>query len=366
METKVKVGLIGTGMISKVYLKGLRAFEIVDVVACSDIDLERARAVAAEFGIPNACSVAELLADPEIQLVINLTIPKVHAQVSLDVIAAGKHVYTEKPFATTLADGQRILAAARERNLLVGCSPETILGGAHQMCRKLIDEGAIGTPLAAFMCFAHFARGGAPERDFMFQVGAGPMFDMGPYYLTALVNMLGPVKRVTGSTSLPQPIRVVQDGPYKGREIAVETPTHITGAMEFASGPIATVVTSFDIHREHSLPRLEIYGSEGILSVPDPNMHGGVIRLRRPGEEWREVPHNEDNNYTRGFGVADMAYAITYHRPVRASGEIGCHVLETMLAFERSSLEGRHIAIESRPERPEPVPAGLPKGKFDE
>jgi predicted dehydrogenase len=366
VETKVKVGLIGTGMISKAYLRGARAFEILDIVACSDIDLERAKAVATEWNIPRVCSVAELLADPEIQLVINLTIPKVHAQVSLDVIAAGKHVYSEKPFATTLADGQHMLAAARERNVLVGCAPETFLGGAHQTCRRLIDDGAIGRPLAAFMSFARFARGGAPERDFMFQVGAGPMLDMGPYYLTALVNMLGPIKRVTGSVSLSSPVHVVRDGPYQGREIAVETPTHLTGALDFASGPTATVITSFDIHREHNLPLLEIYGSEGILAVPDPNYHGGTIRLRRPGDkEWSEVPHNEEEGFTRGFGVADLASAIIHQRPVRASGELAYHVLETMLAFERSSREERHIALESQPGRPDPIPANLPKGQFD-
>jgi predicted dehydrogenase len=357
MATKVKVGLIGTGMISKAYIKGCRDFDIVDIVACSDIDLDRARTVAAEWGIPRVYPVAALLADPEIQLVINLTIPKAHAQVSLDIIAAGKHVYSEKPFATTLEDGQRILTAASEQGVLVGCAPETFLGGAHQMCRKLIDDGAIGEPLSAFMCYAIYPPGGAPERDFMFQVGAGPMLDMGPYYFSALVNMLGPIKRVSGSTRLSATTRTVQHGPYKGRKIAIETPTHLTGTMDFTNGPTATVITSYDIHRGHSMPELgmEIYGTEGILSVPDPNMHGGIVRLRRPASEWQEV-YRENDLFMRGYGIADMAYAIANRRPVRASGELAYHVLETMLAFERSSNEGRHIEIESQPERPTPVP----------
>ncbi|GLV61118.1 dehydrogenase [Dictyobacter sp. S3.2.2.5] len=358
MATKVKVGIIGTGMISRVYINGCRKFDILEIVACADIDMERARAAAQQWNIPTACTVEELLADPEIQIVINLTIPKVHAQVSLAAIAAGKSVFCEKPFAVTLEEGQRVLEAAQAKGVLLGNAPDTFLGESHQLCRKLIDEGEIGTPIAAFACFAMHAEGGGPNRDFMFQRGAGPLLDMGPYYLTDLINMLGPVQRVTGTVRTPFTEHIVQRGEHQGRRIAVETPTHITGVFDFAGGATGTLVFSYHMHRGHSLPRLEIYGTEGTISVPDPNLHGGLVRMSRGGEDWQDLPQPWSNDFTRGIGVADMAYALLEKRPNRASAELAYHVLETMLAFEQASLNGTHVQIASQPERPAPVLAG--------
>jgi predicted dehydrogenase len=358
MATKVKVGIIGTGIISKAYINGCRKFDILEIAACSDIDMERARAVAQQWNISKVCTVEELLTDPEIQIVINLTIPKVHAQVSLAAILADKSVFTEKPFAVTLEEGQRVLEAARSKGVLLGNAPDTFLGEAHQLCRRLIDEGEIGAPIAAFACFAIHAEGGAPNRDFMYQRGAGPLLDMGPYYLTDLVNMLGSVQRVTGTARTPFAERVVQRGEHQGRRIAVETPTHITGVFDFACGATGTLIFSYDIHRGHSLPRLEIYGAEGTLSVPDPNYHGGLVRISKGGDDWQELPQPYSNEFTRGIGVADMAYALLHKQSNKASGELAYHVLETMLAFEQASLSGAHVQIASQPERPAPLLAG--------
>jgi predicted dehydrogenase len=354
MATKVKVGIIGTGIISKAYINGCRKFDLLEIAACSDIDMERAHAIAEQWNIPKVCTVEQLLADPDIQIVLNLTIPKAHAQVSLAAIAAGKSVYTEKPFAVTLEEGQHVLEAAQAKGVLLGNAPDTFLGESHQLCRNLIDEGEIGTPIAAFACFAIHAWGGAPNRDFMFQQGAGPLFDMGPYYLTDLVNMLGPIQRVTGTVHTPFSERVVQRGEHRGRHIAVETPTHITGVFDFACGATGTLIFSYDIHRGHNLPLLEIYGTEGTLSVPDPNYNGGTIRISKEGNDWQELSPPSSNEFTRGIGVADMAYALLYKRPNRASGALAYHILETMLAFEQASLSGTHIQIASQPERPAP------------
>lgn len=360
MATRVKVGIIGTGMISKAYIQGCRKFDtILDLVACADIDMERAREAAAQWNIPKVCTVEELLVDPEIQIVINLTIPKAHAQVSLAAIEAGKSVYTEKPFAVTLEDGQRVLKAAQARGVLLANAPDTFLGEAHQLCRKLVDEGAIGKPVGAFACFAIRADGGAPNRDFMFQRGAGPLLDMGPYYLTALINLLGPVKRVTGSVSTTFTERIVTRGEHQGRRIPVETPTHISGIFDFANGATGTLIFSYDMLRGHNLPRLEVYGTEGTLSVPDPNFNGGAVSILKPGAEWQELPQPYGNAFTRGIGVADLAYALINQREPRASGAIAYHVLETMLAFERASLNGTHVQIVSQAERPAALPDGV-------
>src|SRR5947209_5376523 len=365
MIKKVKIGLIGTGMVSKQYINGCRGFDILDLVACSDIDLERAKAVAQQWNIPKACPVEELLADPEIQIVINLTIPQAHAPVSLAVVEAGKHVYSEKPLAATLEDGKRLLVAARENGVLVGCAPDTFLGGGQQTCRKLIDDGAIGEPIAAVAFWADYIMSGPPGRDFTFQPGCGPMLDMGSYYVTALINLLGPVKRLTGSARKTFPERLVTEGEYKGRRIPIEVPTHVTGTVDFTAGPVGTIITSYDVYEGSELPKMEVYGTKGLLSAADPNVHGGMVRLRRPGYDWEEIPLMYSSKVGRGIGVADMAYAITYNRPHRANGELAYHTLEVMTAFERASISGRHIEMESQVNRPAPLPLGLAEGQLD-
>jgi predicted dehydrogenase len=364
--TKVKIGIIGTGNIFPAYVKGCRAFDILDIAACADIDRPKAEARAAEFDIPRVCAVEELLADPEIQVVVNLTIPRAHAEVSLAAIRAAKNVHSEKPLAVTRQQGGQIIAAAREKGVRVSCAPDTFLGGGNQTCRKLIDDGQIGEPAAAvaFMtCHGH--ESWHPNPDFYYQVGGGPMLDMGPYYLTALVNLLGPVKRVTGSTRITFPERVATSQFHYGRRIPVEVPTHVAGVLDFANGAVGTIITSFDIWAAN-LPRIEIYGSEGSLSVPDPNTFQGPVRVRQAGaSEWSEVPLTHSDDVGRGIGVADMAYAITYGRPHRVNGDMAYHVLDVMEAFEDASQSGKHVEIASRCSRPAPLPLELPKGKLD-
>lgn len=361
----VKVGIIGSGNISEQYLKASRTFPILDVVAIADLVRSRAEARAEAFGL-RAYSPEEMLADPEIEIVINLTIPAAHALVNLTIIEAGKHVYGEKPLAITRAEGQQTLAAARERGVLVGCAPDTFLGGGLQTCRKLIDDGWIGEPVAAtaFMT-SRGPEAWHPDPGFFYQVGAGPMFDMGPYYLTALVHLLGPVRRVTGATRRSFTERVATSEARYGERIPVATATHVAGLLDFESGPIATLVMSFDVWHS-TLPRIEIYGSEGTLNVPDPNIFPGPVRLRRGGaEEWSDIPLTHYAPTGRSIGVADLAYAVRSGRKPRASGELAYHVLDLMHAFEDASQSGRHVEVESRCERPAPLPLDLLPGQLD-
>lgn len=366
MAERVKVGVVGAGKIFPAYVAGCRNFPLLELVALADIDGERASQQAAEHGVPRALSVDALLADPEIQIVVNLTVPKVHAAVSLAAIAAGKHVYTEKPLAVTRADGQRIVQAAAERGVRVGSAPDTFLGGGQQTCRKLIDDGWIGEPVAAVA----FMMGRGPESwhpnpDFFYQAGGGPLLDMGPYYLTSLINLLGPVRRVAGSARASFPERVATSRQHFGRRLPVEVSTHVAALLDFAAGPVATLITSFDVWHA-SLPRIEVYGSEGTLSVPDPNIFGGMVRVRRAGAaEWSEMPLLFDDQVGRGIGVADLAYAIHSGRPHRASGELAYHVLDIMQAVEESSDGGQHVTLESSAARPAPLPMGLLRGEVD-
>jgi len=356
---KMKVGIIGCGNISAVYFKNCKTYRAIEVVACSDLDMERAKARAEEFGVPKACPVDELLADPEIDLVINLTIPAAHAEACLKALAAGKRVYVEKPLAVTREDGRQILRLAAEKGLRVGSAPDTFLGGGIQTCVKLIRDGWIGEPVAAaaFM----MSRGHEhwhPDPAFYYKAGGGPMFDMGPYYLTALVAMVGPIRRVTGMAKMTFPERTILSEPKRGQKIQVDVPTHVAGVIEFANGAIGTIITSFDIFGGSDLPRIEIYGSEGTLKVSDPNTFGGPVLYRRKGaKEWSEIPltHGFAEN-SRGVGVLDMALAIAENRPHRANGDLAYHVLEAMHGFHDASAQGRHYEMESACAVPEPMP----------
>jgi predicted dehydrogenase len=367
MGQKVTVGIIGCGNISGAYIKGCRQFEILEVAACADIDREKAERTAEAHAIPKAYPVADLLADPAVDMVLNLTIPAAHAEVSLAAIESGKHVYSEKPLALTTGEGRAILETAARRQLRVGCAPDTFLGGALQTCRKLIDDGWIGEPVAA----TAFMMGGGPESwhpnpAFFYQEGAGPLFDMGPYYLTALVHLLGPIARVTAAARISFPERVATSEARFGERIPVSVPTHVAGLLDFAAGPVGTLITSFDIKGGAQLPRIEIYGSQGSLSVPDPNYFGGPVRLRRAGgEEWQEIPLTHSADVSRGIGVADMAYGIAYGRAHRAGGELAFHVLEAMEALLAASAEGRHVTITSPCARPAALPMGLLAGRLD-
>jgi predicted dehydrogenase len=364
---RTKIGIIGCGNISGAYLKICPTFENLEVAAVADIVQERAVAQAAKFNVPKALSVEDLLADPEIRIVINLTIPAAHAEIALKALAAGKSVYNEKPLALTRDEGQEILRLAKARGLRVGCAPDTFLGGGLQTCRKLIDDGWIGTPVAATAIFmGHGPEAWHPDPDFFYQPGAGPLFDMGPYYLTALITLLGPVRRVSGSARITSPERIIGSEAKRGQIIKVNTPTHVAGVLDVAAGPVATLVTSFDVWG-HNLPPIEIYGTEGSLSVPDPNTFGGPVRVRRAGApEWSTVPltHGYTEN-SRGIGVADMANASQSGRPHRASGDQAYHVLDIMHALLETGQAGHHIELTSGVERPAPLPLGLREGTVD-
>jgi predicted dehydrogenase len=368
INRKVKVGFIGCGKISAIYLQNCKLFDLLDVVAVADLDLSAARARAEEFEIPVACSVDELLEHPEIEIIVNLTIPKAHADVCIKALHAGKHVYVEKPLAVTREEGQEILRVAEAKGLRVASAPETFLGAGIQTCRKAMEDGLIGEPVAAtaFM----LGRGHEhwhPNPEFYYEIGGGPMFDMGPYYLTALVNLIGPIRQVTGMTRITFPERTISSQPKAGKKISVETPTHVAGLMEFENGAIGSIITSFDVFGGHTLPRIEIYGTEGTLLVPDPNTFGGPVKLRRKDEtEWQELPltHQYDSN-ARGIGVADLAYAIRSGRPHRANGELAYHVLEAMHGFHDSSEQGRHYRMESTCAKPAMMPMDLPNYTLD-
>jgi len=367
MRKNLQVGVVGCGNISGIYLKNMaEVFDVLEVAAVTDIIPERALAAVEENGGFQALTTEEMLADDDIDIILNITPPKAHAEVALAAIKAQKSVYNEKPLAITREDGKKILAAAEEMGVRVGCAPDTFLGAGLQTCRKLIDDGWIGEPIAAtaFMT-GHGPEGWHPDPQFFYQVGGGPMFDMGPYYLTALVSLLGPVKRVTGSARVSFPERTITSQPHYGEVIKVEIPTHIAGVMDFESGAVATLVTSFDVWKSN-LPHIEIYGSDGSLSCPDPNTFGGPVRVMRAGSEWAEAPlsHVYGEN-SRGLGMADMATGILSGRAHRASGALAYHVLDLMHAFHDASESGAHIEVESTCPRPAPLPLGLRKGLLD-
>ena len=364
---KTGIGVLGCGNISKAYFTFLSKFPQVRVAACADLDPARARAQADAFGIPKACSPEELLSDPEIELVVNLTIPRAHAEVNLRILRAGKHAYVEKPFALDLPSGQEVLAEAARRNLRVGCAPDTVLGGGIQTCRKLIDDGVIGRPLAATAFMAgHGHESWHPDPEFYYDLGGGPMLDMGPYYLTALVQLLGPARRVGGATRAFFPERTITSEKKRGQKIPVKVPTHYAGFVEFHEGAVATVMMSFDVWSHH-LPRLEVHGELGSLAVPDPNRFDGEVLLYKPGPgaAWEPVAHTHCTETGRGLGVVDMAAAIRSGRPHRAHGTLAHHVLDVMLAFEDSSCRQRTVDLATTCERPPAMPPGLGPTEID-
>jgi predicted dehydrogenase len=315
------------------------------------------------------CPPEDLLADPEIDIVVNLTPPAAHAELTLQAVAAGKHCYSEKPLAPDLRAARRVLEAARAADVVVACAPDTFLGEALQTCRAAIDEGRIGTPVAAVACvsehgYEHFH----PNVDFFYRRGGGPLLDLGPYYVAALVNLFGPVGRVTGLARASFPERtVLVDGPRMGESIPVEVPTHVTGALQFETGVIATVLMSWDIWSTH-LPYIEVYGTAGSLAIPNPDEFGGTPQLRRAGAQelrqpppapgelpWEEVALVPGGGTARGVGVAEMVHALRAGRSPRASGELAYHVLETLIGLETSSERGCHVEVESRCARPRPL-----------
>jgi len=345
------IGIVGLGVISAQYLDTLVGADAVRIVAVADLDAAKARAVAERVPGCRALSVEELLTDPEVQTVLNLTIPAAHASVALAAVAAGKNVYGEKPLAATLAEALEVVSAAGDA--WVGGAPDTVLGTGVQTARAVIDAGEIGRPVSATATWvAPGHEAWHPHPDFYYREGGGPLFDMGPYYLTTLFHLLGPVVRVSGVSSRPRGERIIATGPRAGERIPVEIDTHVTGVLEHAGGAVSTVTFSFDAVATTAAP-LEVHGETGSLTVPDPNMFDGEVRLRRARADDGELiePRAGYRGAGRGIGVIDF---VAGHG--RASGDIALHVLEIMTALTRSAHEGRRIDLATTAERPPIVP----------
>jgi predicted dehydrogenase len=367
-DKQQRVGVIGCGNISGIYLKMSKTFKALHIEALADLDPQRAQQVAVEHQVERVTSVDEILSDPNIDIILNITPPGAHAEIALRALEAGKSVYNEKPLSIDLDDARKMLTLAQEKGLRVGCAPDTFLGASHQTCRRLIDDGAIGEPVAAtafMLCPGH--ESWHPDPEFYYQIGGGPLFDMGPYYLTALVNMLGSVKRVTGSTRISFAERTITSQPKHGSRITVETPTHLASVLDFENGAVVTLVTSFDVWAS-TVPAIEIYGSLGTLSVPDPNHFGGPVRLWRSSTRaWEDVPLVSGwAENSRSLGLADMAHALNSGRPHRASGDLAFHVLDIIHAVHKASKQGKHVDLISGVERPAALPLDLPHDRLED
>ncbi len=352
----LRVGVIGAGKISGQYTKTLLGIPYLPVTSVADLSPERAAEVAAQHPGARAESVQQLLAADDVDLVLNLTIPAVHGEIALAALAAGKHVYNEKPLALTVNEGRSVLAAAAGGGLRVGCAPDTVLGTGIQTARALVDAGRIGAPVAAtaFMTTPGHERW-HPDPEFLYRPGGGPLFDMGPYYLTSLVHLLGPVVSVTGVSSRPTDSREIGSGPRAGTRFDVEVDTHVAGILVHASGAVSTLMISFDVWAAR-LPRIEVYGSRGSVSVPDPNQFEGQVEVfTAETGAWEAVePSAGYRNGGRGIGIADLVQALS-GEPHRASGEVALHVLDVMQTLLQAAQEGRSRPITTVVDRPAPI-----------
>ncbi|MFL5925758.1 MAG: Gfo/Idh/MocA family protein [Gaiellaceae bacterium] len=346
--SELRVGVVGCGLIAARYVEDASAFPSWRPVACADLDADCAGAFAAEHGL-RAVPVDELVADPEIDLVLNLTPPNAHAQVVRAALAAGKHAYTEKPLAATVDEARELAAEARRRGLRLGCAPDTFLGSAYETGRRLIDDGAIGRPLGAA---ATMLVGGPdtwhPNAEMFYRVGGGPLLDIAPYYLTALVSLLGPIASVAAFTETPTTSRTLAAGPRAGQTIAVEVPTHAAAVLRLASGGLATLTVSFEARGQY-LSGLVVHGSEGSLVLPDANAFGGDVILRRGRTEEKVSYESRGAQETRGLGIEELAAALRADRPHRAGAELALHVLEAAEAATRSATDGRAVGVAPLP-----------------
>lgn len=359
---KVRIGIVGIGAISGIYLENITTrFTEMEIVGVCDLIPERAQKAVENYGIPRQyATMYDMFADPSVEIVLNLTRPYEHYEVSKAALLAGKHVYSEKPLAATLEEGKELVRLAEENGLMLGGAPDTFMGAGIQTCRKLIDDGYIGTPVGAagfMVCHGH--ESWHPDPDFYYQHGGGPLFDMGPYYITALINLLGGVSAVSGMAKASFPQRMITSEPHKGETITVRVPTHVAGLLQFGSGAVGTLFTTFDVHYWDSA-RLEVYGSEGTLIVPDPNGFGGPVRLFRPDDgQVRELPVIFPySGNSRAVGLADMAKALRTGREFRPNYHQTYHVLEIMESLHRSSREKRFVDIESVYTRTAPMVQG--------
>ena len=332
---KINIGVVGCGSISNIYLKNLTSvFDNIYVKAVCDLDTDKTEKAVEKFGIEKIYSFDEMLADKDITIIVNLTTPKSHYSICKKALESGKHVYVEKPLCVEFDEGVELVKIAEKKGLLIGAAPDTFLGAGIQTCIELIKDGQIGEPTSAtafMMCPGH--ESWHPDPEFYYEKGGGPMFDMGPYYLTALVNMLGPVKSVAGMTGKALEERTITSKNKYGKKVKVEVPTHVNGILKFKNGVIGNIITSFDIWG-HNMPRIEVHGTKGSLSVPDPNAFGGPVKLKAMREDWVDIditlPFAENS---RGLGVSDMADAISEGRINKANGKIALHVLELMHGF---------------------------------
>jgi predicted dehydrogenase len=345
---RARVGLIGCGIIAKAYAEGAVAFDSFSVEACADSDAERAEALAAGHGL-EVMSVEGLISSSEIDVILNLTPPAVHAAVVGGALEAGKHVYTEKPLTTSLPIAQELVASADRLGLRIGCAPDTFLSSAYEAARALIKRGDIGEPLGAT---ATMLVGGPdnwhPNADFFYRAGGGPMLDLAPYYLTAIASLLGPFASAVGFATTPTPERTLGVGPRKGEKFTVDVPTHVAAALRLESGALATLTVSFESRGRYD-SRMTVHGTEGALSLPDANQFDGDLAVFNGAGEWEAVPYaSRGAQETRGYGLHEMLEAVREKRPHRASGELGLHVLETATAVLRSAEEGRTIDVVSR------------------
>lgn len=364
-KKKTKVGIIGCGMISDAYFKAAKTFEVIEVVACADAMPERAKEKGEQHDVPSM-TIDKLLANKDVEIVLNLTPPKAHFEIAMATLKAGKHAYSEKPFGVDFAETSQIMALAKEKGLRVGCAPDTFFGGGQQTARKLVDDGWIGTPIGGTAIVMGRGPEKWPHAPFFYDHGAGPMLDLGPYYITALINVLGPAKSVTAVTCKGSETRV--GGPETvPRVYPINVTTHLSGMVEFQCGAVITVITSFEVYKHGHKP-IEIYGSEGSIQIPDPNTFGGPVKVFRKGySDWENAPlsHGYTEN-SRSIGVADMAYAMQSGRIHRANGELANHALEIMLAFDKSSQQGQKVQLTTTCEQPAPLPLGLDAGLLDD
>ena len=346
-----RVGIIGCGDVTNLYLPGTARFENIELAACADLDPARAAALAERGGFP-ALSLESILADPSIEIVLVLTPPVAHAAISRAAIAAGKHVYSEKPLAVSRADAAAILDDARRAGVRVGAAPDTFLGGGLRTARELIDEGAIGTPLAATASVAHLGpESWHPNPGIFYGVGGGPLLDLGPYYVTALVTLLGPVESVAAIGRGRGSERRIGSGPLAGQTVAAEVPTTVLGTFSFESGVVGSLTASFDVVASLA-PHVEIHGTAGSLILGDPNRFDGEVRYRAVGAEvWETIAPRFDTTVGRGIGLADMIDAIRSGRPHAASGELAFHVLDVLLALQEATVSGKAETVSSRVER---------------
>jgi predicted dehydrogenase len=353
----LRVGIVGAGRISGEYSDSFLRLPQVQVTAVADLDAARAEALSALHPSARPASLGDMLASDDVDLVLNLTTPAAHADVALAALAGGKHVYGEKPLAATTAQGRAVAKAAQAAGRRVGCAPDTVLGTGVQTARAAVDRGEIGTPHAAtaFMTTPGHERW-HHDPEFYYQPGGGPLLDMGPYYLTSLVHLLGPVVRVLGLSSRPTATRVIGSGPRQGTVFGVEVDTHITGVLEHASGVLSTLIMSFDTWAAR-LPRIEVHGSTGSISVPDPNRFAGDVEIFTADEpRWRTLePSDGYLGAGRGFGVADLALAARSGSAHRATVEVGLHVLDVMERLQRAADTRSSCDIATSCDRPVPI-----------